>query len=40
MAYFQIGFRHTLYKTLRFAGYQINEKPAVPATKAVNTALP
>jgi len=27
MAYFQIGSRRTLYKVLRFAGCQINEKP-------------
>ncbi|MET4108961.1 hypothetical protein ABIB60_004336 [Hymenobacter sp. UYP22] len=27
MAYFQIGSRRTLYKILRFAGCQINEKP-------------
>ena len=40
MAYFQIGSRRTLYKILRFAGCQINEKPAVLAAKAVNQALP
>jgi DNA invertase Pin-like site-specific DNA recombinase len=40
MDYFQIGSRRTLYKILRFAGCQINEKTTVPATKAVDKALP
>ncbi len=40
MDYFQIGSRRTLYKILRFAGCQINEKSTVPAAKAVDKALP
>ena len=30
MDYFQIGSRRTLYKILRFAGCQINEKSVPP----------
>ena len=40
MAYFQIGSRRTLYKILRFAGCQINEKSTVPTGKAVTKVLP
>ena len=34
--YFQIGSRRTLYKILRFAGCQINEKSALLAAKKDN----
>ena len=40
MEYFQIGSRRTLYKILRFAGCQINEKSALSAAKSVDKALP
>ena len=40
MAYFQIGSRRTLYKILRFAGCQINEKATVPTGQSVDKALP
>ncbi len=40
MDYFQIGSRRTLYKILRFAGCQNNEKSTVPAAKEVDKALP
>ena len=36
MAYFQIGSRRTLYKILRFAGCQINEKSTVPIGKSLD----
>jgi DNA invertase Pin-like site-specific DNA recombinase len=37
MAYFQIGSRRTLYKILRFAGCQINEKASAHTAKPVAT---
>ena len=40
MAYFQIGSRRTLYKILRFAGCQINEKSTLSAAKPVDEVLP
>ena len=39
MDYFQIGFRRTLSKILRFAGCQITKKPTVPTGKSVDKPL-
>jgi hypothetical protein len=39
MNYFQIGSSRTLYKILRFANCQINEKSTVPTGKSVDKAL-
>jgi hypothetical protein len=37
MDYFQTGSRRTLYKILRFAGCQINEKPRLAVDNTENT---
>jgi DNA invertase Pin-like site-specific DNA recombinase len=40
MNYFQIGSQRTLYKILRFAGCQMNEKAVVLTGKSVEKSLP
>jgi hypothetical protein len=40
MDYFQIGSRRTRYKSLRFAGCQMNEKAVVLTGKPVEKSLP